>query len=190
MFFASSYKREIIQRRRRIIKKKCSERENRVRVPVRNLSSHIKRKQGECWHELISLSLFLSLVLLCELGFYSTRHNEKFVYRLDREMALWRNRICLLAFRNCEKDANGRKWSSLVGPAFPCRLVSSANTIFDYFQLFSSQKKREREGERRKKPESVSLGWFLRMWIDRLDEFYFISFYLRKREGALPLVWP
>jgi hypothetical protein len=45
--------------------------------------------------------------------------------------------------------------------------------IFSYFQV----RKREREGERRKKPESVSLGWFLRMWIDRLDEFYFILFY-------------
>ncbi len=147
MFFASSYKREIIRRRRRRIKK-CSERENRVRVPCAEFVFPYKEKTRWVLTR-ANISFFLSLFLwFSSRILFDETQRKVCVYRLDREMALWRNRICLLAFRNCEKDANGRKWSSLVGPAFPCRLVLSANIIFDYFQLFSSQKEREREKEK------------------------------------------
>ncbi len=69
----------------------------------------------------------------------------------------------------------------------PCFVRQQSFVIFQV-------REREREGEEKEKPESVSLGLFLRMWIDRLDEFLLLLLLLlfkrdkkKEREGACHL---
>lgn len=73
--------------------------------------------------------------------------------------------------KKTQTDVNGQVWLDPLFHVALFRRPTQFLIIFSYFQV------RKRERERRKKPESVSLGWFLRMWIDRLDEFYFILFH-------------
>lgn len=136
-------------------------------------SCHIKRKQGECWHELISFSLSFYWVYVRVCIYFINFASSNTVFDIINRIENGDDEIECVYIRNLcvrNKRLKRRKWNGQVSPV----LTLDYNFFFFLFS-FSRPSQfwlRERGKRNRNFDLLVPRRLFLRMWINRLVEFW------------------